>query len=94
MEIGIEIAFKEKYGRDHCNGTEGSEHYKEGGEGAEPIDLMMAMGKDTAEGFFLGNIIKYAKRFKKTRDLNDLVKISDYAHLMCGLEIYTTKINE
>lgn len=52
---------------------------------------MMAMGKDTAEGFFLGNIIKYAKRFKKTRNLNDLVKISDYAHLMCGLEIDTTK---
>jgi hypothetical protein len=79
-----------KLGRDYCNQTEGSAHYQEGGVGAEPIDLMMAMGKDTAEGFFLGNIIKYAKRFKKTRNLKDMMKISDYAHLMCGLEIETT----
>lgn len=76
-----------KLGRDHCIGTEGSDHYKAGGAGTEPIDLMMSMGKETAEGFFLGNIIKYAKRFKTTRSLKDLEKISDYAHLMCGLEI-------
>ncbi len=83
-----------KLGRDYCNKTEGSAHYQEGG--VEPIDLMIAMGKDTAEGFFIGNIIKYAKRFKKTRNVNDMMKVSDYAHLMCGLEIASNadKLNE
>lgn len=76
-----------KLGRDYCNNTEGSDHYKEGG--VEPIALYVA--KDIAEGFFLGNIIKYAVRFKKTRNLEDLKKVSDYAHLMAGLEISKQK---
>jgi hypothetical protein len=68
-------------GRDFCQ-TEGSEHYK---GGFEPFDLMIA--KDIAEDFCIGSILKYAVRFKKTRNLNDLKKVSDYAHLLCGIEL-------
>jgi hypothetical protein len=32
-------------------------------------------------------MIKYATRFKQTRNLDDLKKVSDYAHLLCGLEL-------
>lgn len=68
--------------------TEGSAHYQaEEGEGnIEPMDLMIAKG--LAEDFCLGSIIKYATRFKKTRNLNDLKKVSDYAHIMTGIELY------
>ncbi len=70
-------------GRNYCVGTEGSEHYKEGG--LEPIDLMASKG--ILEDFCIGNIIKYATRFKKTRNLVDLKKVSDYSHILAGLEI-------
>lgn len=69
-------------GREYCQ-TEGSTHYKEGG--LEPIDLIIA--KDLAEDFCIGNMVKYAIRFKKTRNLEDLKKVSDYAHILCGVEI-------
>lgn len=72
-----------RIGREYCDDTEGSEHYK--GGGMEPIDLYAAKGM--AEDFFICNMIKYAVRFKKTRNLDDLKKVSDYAHLMTGLEI-------
>jgi hypothetical protein len=62
--------------------TEGSDHYK---GGIEPFDLMMA--KDIAEDFCIGSILKYAVRFKKTRNLDDLKKVSDYAHLLSGIEL-------
>ena len=70
-------------GRTYCNDTEGSEHYK-GGE-IEPLDLAIADG--SAEDFILVSITKYAKRFKRTRNCNDLKKISDYAHILCGVEL-------
>ena len=70
-------------GRDFCNKTEGSEHYKEGG--IEPLDLMIAKG--LVEDFCIGNMSKYAFRFKKTRNLEDLKKVSDYAHILCGVEL-------
>lgn len=68
--------------------TEGSQHYQaEEGEGnIEPLDLMIAKGM--AEDFCLGSIIKYATRFKKTRNPKDLKKVSDYAHIMAGIELY------
>lgn len=69
-------------GREYCN-TEGSEHYK-GGE-IEPIDLTNSL--DLMDGFCIGNIIKYASRFKQTRNLDDLKKVSDYAHILCGVEM-------
>jgi hypothetical protein len=69
-------------GTEYCN-TEGSTHYKNGD--IEPIDLYIS--KDIHEDFFLGSIIKYASRFKVTRNINDLKKIADYAHLLCGVEI-------
>lgn len=70
-------------GREFCNKTEGSDHYKEGG--IEPLDLMIAKG--LVEDFCIGNMSKYAFRFKKTRNLEDLKKVSDYAHILCGVEL-------
>ena len=70
-------------GRKYCCDTEGSDHYKEGG--VEPIDLMIA--KDLIEDFAIGNMVKYAVRFKHTRNLVDLKKVSDYAHILCGIEL-------
>lgn len=75
-------------GREYCCKTEGSDHYKEGG--VEPLDLMIAKG--LAEDFCIGNMSKYAFRFKKTRNLEDLKKVSDYAHILCGVEL--SKIKE
>lgn len=69
-------------GREYCQ-TEGSQHYKEGG--IEPLDLMMAKG--VIEDFCIGNMIKYATRFKITRNLEDLKKVSDYAQILCGVEL-------
>ena len=69
-------------GIEYCQ-TEGSDHYKE--NGIEPIDLIMSTGYD--EGFFLGNVIKYATRYKRTHNLEDLKKCADYAHLACGAEL-------
>lgn len=70
-------------GREYCCNTEGSDHYKEGG--VEPLDLMIAKGM--IEDFCIGNMSKYAFRFKKTRNLEDLKKVSDYAHILCGVEL-------
>ena len=70
-------------GRTYCCDTEGSEHYKEGG--VEPLDLLIAKG--LIEDFCIGNMVKYATRFKITRNLVDLRKVSDYAHILCGVEL-------
>lgn len=70
-------------GREFCQ-TEGSRHYRSA-VGVEAIDLII--GEDLDEGFCLGSIIKYASRYKKTRNLKDLVKISDYAQILCGAEL-------
>ena len=70
-------------GREYCNQTEGENHYKDGG--VEPMDLFIAKG--TAEDFSLSSIVKYAMRFKITRNLKDLVKVSDYAQIVCGIEL-------
>ena len=74
-------------GRDYCQ-TEGSDHYKKEG-GIEPLDLMLNNG--LVEDFCIGNMVKYAIRFKKTRNLEDLKKVSDYAHILCGNEILSRK---
>lgn len=76
-------------GRDYCQ-TEGSEHYM--ADALEPIDLMIAQG--VHEGFFIGNILKYASRFRHTRNLDDLKKVSDYAHLLCGVELENQQLQE
>ena len=70
-------------GRALCNTTEGEDHYKEGG--VEPMDLFIAKG--TAEDFCVSNMAKYAMRFKITRSLKDLRKVSDYAQILCGIEL-------
>jgi len=71
-----------KLGREYCQ-TEGSAHYK--GGGVEPIDLMISKG--IIEDFCIGNIVKYATRFKHTRNLEDLKKVSDYSHILAGVEL-------
>lgn len=71
-----------KAGREYCQ-TEGSDHYKEGG--VEPLDLAIAKG--TVEDFAITNMSKYAFRFKITRNLEDLKKVADYAHILCGVEL-------
>jgi len=72
-----------KAGREYCQ-TEGSGHYKSANN-VEPIDLIIAKG--FAEDFCLANIIKYASRFKQTQNLQDLRKISDYSHILCGAKL-------
>lgn len=74
-------------GRDYCQ-TEGSDHYK-GKDIIEPIELMIS--QDMSEHFCLGSIIKYATRFKRTRNLGDLKKVSDYAHILTGVELIKRK---
>ena len=59
--------------------TEGTEHYK---NEIEPVELTVAL--DYGEGFCIGNIIKYAARYKETHNLKDLKKIADYAHILAG----------
>lgn len=77
-------------GREYCNDTEGSDHYKNGG--IEPMDLFIAKG--THEDFCIDNIVKYAMRFKVTRNCKDLRKVSDYAHILCGVELGKTSALE
>lgn len=74
-------------GREYCNDTEGSEHYKQGD--IEPLDIFISKG--LAEDFCICNMVKYAIRFKKTRNLADLRKVSDYAQILCGVELDKTK---
>lgn len=69
-------------GREYCN-TEGSKHYK-GGD-VEAMDLITSLGLQ--DGFCLGSMIKYSARFNQTRNLDDLKKVSDYAHILCGVEM-------
>lgn len=76
-------------GREVC-ATEGSHHYKEGG--LEPVDLMMSKG--VIEDFCIGNMIKYATRFKVTRNIDDLKKVADYAHILAGYEANKASVQE
>lgn len=69
-------------GREHCK-TQGSDHYIQ--PGLEAMDLIIACGY--AEGFCLGAIIKYAVRYGETGNLNELKKIADMAHILCGVEL-------
>lgn len=72
-------------GRRFCNETQGSKHYKRGS--IEPLDLAIAQG--TVEDFALVSIQKYAYRFKETRNPVDLMKVADYAHILCGVVLYS-----
>lgn len=62
--------------------TDGSDHYK---GNLQPMDLIISEG--FSEDFCISNIIKYSVRFKKTRNLDDLKKVVDYAHILCGSEV-------
>lgn len=69
-------------GIDYCQ-TEGSKHYIT--DSVQPMDLIMALGH--TEGFCIGSIIKYASRFNRTRNPEDLKKVADYAHILCGYKL-------
>ena len=75
-----DVYYYRALGKKYCK-TDGSEHYK-GGD-VEPLDLIIASGM--AEGFMLASIIKYAHRFPTKQHLDDLKKIADYAHILCGV---------
>ncbi len=70
-------------GREYCR-TEGSDHYMLPG-GTEPMDLIIALGY--AEHFCLASIIKYAARHGELGNPEDLKKIADYAHILCGVQL-------
>lgn len=80
MEL-IDTSEARHSGRHFCR-TAGSEHYRQGA--IEPMDLIIALG--LAENHCLASIIKYAARFNVTGDLEDLKKIADYAHILCGVK--------
>jgi len=71
-----------KLGREYCQ-TDGSQHYRE--NSIDTIEYAIANGM--IEDFCLINIIKYASRFKHTRKLDDLKKVSDYSHILAGVEL-------
>jgi len=75
-----------KLGREYCQ-TDGSSHYVKIREnnGIDAIEVAMANG--IFEDFAIANIVKYALRFKHTRKLDDLKKVSDYSHILAGVEL-------
>ena len=75
-----------KMGREYCQ-TEGSAHYVKIREtnGIDAIEVAMANG--IFEDFAITNMVKYALRFKHTRNLDDLKKVSDYSHILAGVEL-------
>lgn len=69
-------------GKEYCQ-TEGSDHYIL--PGVEPMDLIISLGY--AEHFCLASIIKYAARYGETGNPEELKKIADYAHILCGVRL-------
>lgn len=69
-------------GKEYCQ-TEGSDHYIL--PGVEAMDLIISLGY--AEGFCLASIIKYAARYGESGNPEDLKKIADYAHILCGVQL-------
>lgn len=61
--------------------TTSPQHYKNKNQ-IEPLDLIISLGM--LEDFCLGNIIKYASRYKATKQQKDLQKIADYAYILYG----------
>ncbi|WP_461369540.1 DUF3310 domain-containing protein [Candidatus Darwinibacter acetoxidans] len=69
-------------GKEYCQ-TQGSDHYIV--PGVEPMDLIISLGY--AEHFCLASIIKYAARYGETGNPEELKKIADYAHILCGVQL-------
>lgn len=63
--------------------TDGSEHYKGKEDEIEAIEFAISRGR--FEDFAITSIIKYADRYSRTRNLKDLAKISDYSHILAGV---------
>jgi hypothetical protein len=68
-------------GREYCQ-TNGSDHYIL--PGVEAMDLIISLGY--AEHFCLASIIKYAARYGESGNPEELKKIADYAHILCGVQ--------
>lgn len=70
--------------------TEGSSHYI---QDIQSIELIESNGD--LQPFALSSIIKYATRYKKTKNSKDLIKIIDYAKILLGyVEIARVKEEE
>jgi hypothetical protein len=69
-------------GREYCQ-TNGSDHYIL--PGVEAMDLIISLGY--AEHFCLASIIKYAARYGESGTPEELKKIADYAHILCGVRL-------
>lgn len=74
-------------GKEYCSKTKGSEHYVNirNKRGIDPIEISIQNGR--FEDFAVTNITKYAERFTETRNPKDLMKVADYAHILCGIEL-------
>lgn len=85
-ELNIDINYYRGMGVDFCE-TDGSNHYSQIREenGIDAIEI--AILNNTFEDFAITNILKYILRFKKTRNPDDLKKVADYAHILCGIEL-------
>lgn len=77
-----DVYYYRALGQKYCK-TDGSSHYRVGE--VEPLDLIVARGY--AQHHILASIIKYASRFPHKQHLDDLRKIADYAHILCGLTL-------
>ena len=75
-----------KLGREYCQ-TEGSAHYVKIRENSGIDAIEIAMVNGMFEDFAITNMVKYALRFKHTRNIEDLKKVSDYSHILAGVEL-------
>lgn len=73
-------------GKEYCN-TEGSQHYVDIRENGGIDAIEIAIINNKFEDFAVTNVIKYILRFVETRNPDDLKKVVDYAHILCGVEL-------
>lgn len=87
----IDINYYRNLGKEYCK-TNGSEHYEDIREDGGIDAIEIAILNNTFEDFAVTNILKYILRWKKTRNPEDLKKVVDYGHILCGVKI--DKANE
>ena len=71
-----------RLGKKRMEEYNGTDHYKSHTGKEEPIDTIFADG--IGEDFCLGNIYKYSRRYSRTGNPLDLIKIIDYATILLG----------
>lgn len=85
-DIIIDINHYRALGRVYCE-TKGSEHYEDIREDGGIDAIEIAILNNTFEDFAVTNVLKYILRWKKTRNPEDLKKVVDYGHILCGVEL-------